>query len=121
MQELKKEMELLGRNRIDSSDQLFSYRKGLEDKISELTEKRQGLRYKSRRIKDETIKSTVKSEIAGISAELRILRREVKVCDRIIVRTAEMKERIRQVSEVQANEQKSKTKEVSNRQNYLKY
>jgi hypothetical protein len=121
MQELKKEMELLGRNRIDSSEQLFSYRKGSEDKISELTEKRQGLRYKSRRIKDETIKSTVKSEIAGISEELRILRREVKVCDRIIVRTAEMKERIRRAYEVQANEQKSKTKEVSNRQNYLQY
>ena len=121
MQELKKEMELLGRNRIDSSEQLFSYRKGSEDQIAELTEKRQGLRYKSRRIKDETIKSTVISEIAGISAELRILRREVKVCDRIIVRTAEMKERIREVSEVQANEQKSKTKEVSNRQKHLQY
>ncbi len=112
MQELKKEMELLGRNRIDSSEQLFSYRKGAEDKIAELTKKRQGFRYKLRRIKDETTISAVKSEIAGISAEMGILRREVKVCDRIIARTAEMKERIRLVSEVQANEQKSKIKEV---------
>ena len=112
MQELKNEMKLLGRNHIDSAEQLFSYRKVAAGKIAELTEKRQGLRYKTRRTKDKTALSAIKSEIAGISTELGTLRREVNLCDSITARTALMKERIRQASEIRANEQKNKTKEV---------
>ena len=112
MQELKNEMKLLGLNRIDSAEQLFSYRKVAADKIADLTEKRQGLRYKTRRTKDETALSAMKSEIAGISVELGTLRREVKLCDSITARTALMKERIRQAAAIRANEQKNKTKEV---------
>lgn len=111
MQALKNEMKLLGRNRIDSAEQLFSYKKDMANKITDLTEKRQGLRYKIRRAKDESVLSAIKSEISAISAELSTLRREVKLCESIKARTALMKECIKQASENRENEKTTKSKQ----------
>jgi len=99
MQELKNELKLLGRNHIDSAEQLFSYKEGVTARITELTDKRQSLRYKTRRMKDEPTLAALKSEIADLSAQLGTLRRDVKLCDSITARTADMKEKIKQAAE----------------------
>lgn len=111
MHDLSNEMKLLGRNRIDSADQLFSYKETTDARITELTEKRQGLRYKTRRTKDESTLAALKTEISGISAQLGTLRREVKLCDSITARTADMKAKIRQAAEIRAKEQEPNTKQ----------
>lgn len=110
MHQLSDEMKLLGRNHIDCAEQLSSYKEGVSGKITELTDKRQILRYKTRRVKDETALATLKSEIAGISAELSTLRREVRLCDSITTRTADMREKIRQAAELRAKENQIETK-----------
>lgn len=114
MNELKNEMKLLGRNHIDSAQQLFSYKESVTVQVAELTNKRKSLRYKVRSEKNETALATLKSEIAELSSQLGVLRREVKLCDSITARTADMKEKIRQYAEIRAKEQekiKFKTKE----------
>jgi hypothetical protein len=115
MHELSNEMKLLGRNRIDSAEQLSSYKEGLTAQIAKLTDTRQHLRYKARSVKDEPTLAGLKAEIADLSTQLGALRREVKLCDSIEARTAVMKEKIHMAAEIRAKEQqqtKSQTKEV---------
>ena len=114
MHQFSEEMKLLGRNRIDSAEQLSSFKAGLAGQITELTDKRQHLRYKARSEKNAPTLAGLKAEIADYSAKLSELRKEVKLCDRITARTAEMSAKIRAAAEMRENEQekqKSKGKE----------
>ena len=113
MRELSAEMKLLGANFIDSAEQLLSHKDKLTAQIAAITEARQKLRYKLRSAKEEPVIADLKSEIAACSAELIGLRREMKLCDKISARTADIKEKIR-IAAVRAKEQepiKSQAKE----------
>ena len=109
MDKLKNEMKLLGENRIDSTEQLFSYKENQTEHIQNLTEQRQSLRYKLRKTQDEKDITTIKAEISDLSAQLKGLRREVKLCDSIQTRTAEMREKIKLASEIRTKKQKQIT------------
>ena len=85
------EIKLLTRNRIDTSEQLFSYKEGLTAQIKPLAEQRKSLYNKLRRLKGEPQRAAVKSEIAVLSKKIRQLRKEVGLCDDIAVHTQEMK------------------------------
>lgn len=66
------EAELLGKNHIDTSEQLFSYKESVEKEIENLTDERKHLRNKMRH-KDisEVELSQIKKEISDISARLK--------------------------------------------------
>ena len=108
MHDLSNEMKLLGRNRIDTAEQLSSYRDSVTARIVELTDERRNLRNKTRSSKDEPTVTALKAEVADLSAQLGAMRREVKLCDSISARTAVMREKIRLVAEIRAKEQQSK-------------
>ena len=91
LDKLSAEIKLLCRNRIDTSEQLFSYKNGLTEEMTNLTEQRKRLRSKMRSIREEGELSSVKAEIAALSRRLGILRKEVRLCDDIANRTQEMK------------------------------
>jgi len=105
MTQLGEEMKLLGRHRIDTAEQLLSYKGGLTKQIAELTDQRQHLRYKARSVKNEPALVSLKAEIADCSVQLAELRKRVKLCDRIAARTAEMKEKILKAAEIRAMKQ----------------
>ena len=89
------ETRLLVRNRIDTSEQLFSYRDGMKNKISALTAERKRL-YKFQRT--AAVKATpekvaeIKEQISAFSKELAVLRKEVSLCDDIAERSGVIKE-----------------------------
>jgi hypothetical protein len=120
MHELSNEMKLLGRNHIDCAEQLSSYKEGLTVKIAELTDTRQHLRYKARSVKDDPTLVGLKAEIAGLSAELGTLRKEVKLCDSIEARTAVMREKIRMAAEIRGKEQEQIKSQTKEEQTYAK-
>ncbi|MDD4492898.1 MAG: relaxase/mobilization nuclease domain-containing protein [Eubacteriales bacterium] len=93
------ETRLLGRNHIDTAGQLSLYRGQTEEKITELTDKRQKLRNRLRRCTDEDEIKAVKSRVSDISSELIKLRREVKYCDNIAERSGILKEKLSQIYE----------------------
>lgn len=105
MHKLTAELKLLGRNRIDTAEQLSLYKDSVTEQIAELTDRRQKLRYKTRKAKDEPTVTALKGEVADLSKQLGALRREVKLCDSITARTAEMKQKIKTAAEIQAKEQ----------------
>ena len=100
------ETRLLGRNHIDTAGQLSIYRGQTEEKISELTDKRQKLRNRLRRCSDESEISRIKARVSEYSTELTQLRREVKYCDNIAERSGILKEKLSLIYEREKSERK---------------
>lgn len=96
------ETRLLIGHRIDTAEQLFSYRDKVSEKITVLTEKRKQL-YKTQRtaaVKSDPEKAAeIKDRIFALSKELATLRKEVSLCDDIAERSGVIKEKIKAVRE----------------------
>ena len=104
------ETKLLVGHRIDTDEQLFSYKEGVGQKIGALTARRKALYREQRTVavkSDPDRLAEVKADIAAISKELAGLRREVRLCDDIAVRSGVMREKIKAVRE----DEQSKGKE----------
>ena len=96
------ETRLLIGHRIDTAEQLFSYRDKVNGKIEALTSDRKQL-YKAQRtaaVKSDSEKTAeVKDRISALSKELATLRKEVSLCDDIAERSGVIKEKIKAVRE----------------------
>lgn len=108
--ELTDEARLLSRYHIDTAEQLSSHQSGVEAEVSDLAERRKQLYRKLRTqpvMKDEARQAEIKTEIASLTGRLKELRREVKLCEDIAVRSGVIKAKMQSVQE----EVKSKGKE----------
>lgn len=109
------ETRLLIGHRIDTAEQLFSYRDNVSGKITVLTKERQQL-YKLQRtaaVKSDPEKAAeIKAQIAALSKELATLRKEVVLCNSIAVRSGVIQEKIKAVREDEQPERKEKTDHV---------
>ncbi len=101
------EAELLGKNRIETSEQLFSYKESLQKELETLTDDRKHLRNKLRRNISEVESAQVKSEISQISQRLSKLRKEISLCDDIVAHSHIVESNVEQIV---ADEEKQKTK-----------
>ena len=104
------ETRLLARNRIDTAEQLFSYRSEIQQKTESLIADRKELYRLSRTVavkSDEEKIAEVKSQIAAVSKEITLLRKELSLCDGIAARSGVIKEKIKAVRE---DENKGKEK-----------
>ena len=105
------ETRLLVGHRIDTAEQLFSYRDKVSEKITVLTEKRKQL-YKTQRtaaVKSDPEKAAeVKAQIAALSKELAALRKEVVLCNNIAERSGVIKNKIKAVREDEHIKEKEK-------------
>lgn len=111
LEAISDETKLLVRHRIDTDEQLFSHKSSLENQIKTVTAKRSEL-YRRRRTvavkSDPDMLEAVKAEISALSRELTTLRREVKLCDDIAVRSGVMREKIKAVREDAKSQGKEK-------------
>lgn len=99
---ISEETKLLVRNHIDTAEQLFSYKEGLETKIESLTADRKALYRKQRTVSvksDDDALGRVKEQITVISKELSALRKEVRLCEDIAIRSGVITEKNRAVRE----------------------
>lgn len=91
------EAELLGKNHIDTTEQLFSYKESLQKELETLTDDRKHLRNKERRNISEVELVKVKSEISQISQRLKELRREISLCDDIAAHSHTLENNVEQI------------------------
>ena len=112
LDKITEETRLLAKYQIDTDEQLFSFKKSLENEIKSLTADRTHLRNKIRRKNmDDVMLSEAKDEISKISRKLKTLRKEVALCDDIAERSKVME---RNIEQIERDEEKSKNKEVRN-------
>ena len=110
---ITKEVRLLAEHRIDTAEQLSSYKSELESQIDTLTVDRKQLYRKQRTVAvktDEALQSQVKTQIHEISGKLKALREEVRLCDDIAHRSGVMQEKITAVHEDEKTTGKEKTR-----------
>ena len=90
VQNITRETRLLAAHGIDTADELAAHKDGLTQRIISLSSDRKQLRYKARGIRDEDKSAAVKSEIAALSNQISELRKEVRLCEDIEARSADM-------------------------------
>lgn len=101
------EARLLAANRIDTAQQLSSYQSGLESRIESVTFQRKLLYRKLRTVamkSDEAASAKISTAITALSKELCQLRREVKLCSDIAMRSGVLPERIQEARKTQGKE-----------------
>ena len=109
LEAITQEARLLAVHHIDTAEQLSSYKENLETRIDSLTVQRKHLYRKQRTVavkSDEAAFQQVKVEIDSLSKELSQLRREVKLCSDIQVRSGIMQEHIKTVREDEQSQRK---------------
>ena len=111
MDNLIAQMELLGREHIETTDQLAQYKSSTESKIDMLTEYRAELHNAKRRADrhgDSTNAAAISSQISDITSQLKALRKEVALCSKIEERSAQVKKNLEQIKQ-QESERKETT------------
>ena len=101
MDSFMKQSEVLGKYRIETIDQLKDTRTSLTEKINTYTDIRRDLRNSMRRAERSGNTSKVneiKAQIAGISAQLKTLRKEIDCLDKVEDRSIQVAENIRAIS-----------------------
>ena len=106
MEELTAQTRLLCSNHIESKEQLLDFQNGLNQEILTLSDSRKSLYHRLRRCKDDTRKIEYKEQIAGLSKKLSLLRREVKLCEGILSRSEDMKQKLLQVRQEETHHRK---------------
>ena len=99
LDKLTAQANLLGKNKIDTVEQLEEYRNGVENQIRELTTERKSLTNESRRVANNDRKDEFAQKISDISQKLKPLRRERKLCDDIIAYSILIKEKEEQLKQ----------------------
>lgn len=110
MEAISQETRLLCRNRIDTVEQLCSYKGTLETEMTALLQKRKELYSKSRNASGEE-KEAVRSELSDISKRLSVIRKEVRLCEGIEARNDTLKEKL---STIRADEQQQRKELMTN-------
>jgi hypothetical protein len=115
IQNISRETRLLVTHKIDTADQLSAHKDGLAAQMNELIDTRKQLRNRTRSIRDEDALVSVRAEIAALSDKIGELRREVRLCEDIDKRSAEMRDKFHKAAEngIDRNESKSKEKELT--------
>lgn len=110
MEQISREARLLCKHKIDTIEALENYKTSNEQQIKKLCTERKKLWNRTQRTPDEKAVSKIKADIAGLSAQIKTLRKEVKYCDGIAARSIPMREKIKVVKLEEKNNAKEKSK-----------
>lgn len=91
---ITEETRLLCSHHIREQGQLLSFQADSKGRMEALAEQRKGLYNRVRRCSDPEQKAVYQSQIAGLSKEIAIRRKEVKLCEGILARSAIMEEKL---------------------------
>ena len=105
LEAVDKQFRFLFRHKIDTAEELTSYRDNAKQRIATISEERKELKNELRRISvPEQRLEEIKSRIGEISTELKTLRQDVKLCDAIAVRSLEIAEKNAQLKQIEEKE-----------------
>jgi hypothetical protein len=99
MRDIAKEIRLIAERGINTDVELAAHKEGLTARVALLSEKRGKLKNKSRREDDPERLAAIKTETAGLSAEIAALRKEMSLCEDIETRLKETEEKLRRERE----------------------
>lgn len=99
MEQMSKEIKFICRNKIKSTDELFSYKKNLAEELNNQMKERCKLRRNREKCQDSEERQKICNEILVVSDKINYLKKEVKLCEDVRKRNITMKENIREIEE----------------------
>lgn len=99
MEQMSNEIKFICRNKIKSTDELFSYKKNLAEELNNQMKERCKLRRNREKCQDGEERQKICNEILVVSDKINYLKKEVKLCEDVRKRNITMKENIREIEE----------------------
>lgn len=99
MEQMSNEIKFICRNKIKSTDELFSYKKNLAEELNNQMKERCKLRRNRENCQDSEERQKICNEILVVSDKINYLKKEVKLCEDVRKRNITMKENIREIEE----------------------
>lgn len=99
MEQMSNEIKFICRNKIKSTDELFSYKKNLAEELNNQMKERCKLRRNREKCQDSEERQKICNEILVVSDKINYLKKEVKLCEDVKKRNITMKENIREIEE----------------------
>jgi hypothetical protein len=101
LDEISADEKLLGQEGINTAGQLSGFKDNLKTEIAVLANERKQIRYEIRAMSDGDTPKTTKDDprIKQINNRLKKLRKEVRQCERIAVRSGVLQKRIEQIEQ----------------------
>ena len=99
MEQMSNEIKFICRNKIKSTDELFSYKKNLAEELNNQMKERCKLRRNREKCQDSEERQKICNEILVVSDKINYLKKEVKLCEDVRKRNITMKENIRKIEE----------------------
>jgi len=118
MQDIAREIRFMAVHGIDTAEQLAAHKDDAGAQLAALADDRKRLRNQARTTKDETAIPVLKADIAALSTQITTLRQEVKLCENIERRSADMTDKLHRAKEPE-NNQNPKERNVKNHE-YIK-
>lgn len=112
LDQLIAQTRFLGRMGMETIDELTAYQESTAAEMAALTEQRQALRNRLRRLsrQGDTLEAdTVRAQIGGISQKLQALRRDMALCDDIAERSGQVRENLALLKQQQKIERKERS------------
>ena len=100
--------KLLASQKIETMTQLTAYQKNLQEQIDTLTAERTELRNLQKRERRAGRENSVSARIAELSAQLRELRKEGKLCSEIEARSTEVADNLTEIQQEKSEQRKEK-------------
>lgn len=108
---ISKETELLCHHRIDTAEQLFSLKEELNAQMEGLVNERDSLRARSRNIRDQGELASTKARISELTGRIGELRKELKLCDGIAVRSKVIEQKMETIRQDRLKEKEENSYE----------
>ena len=108
-------MRLLAKHHIDTAEQLAAFQSGVESRIQEAVSSRKALYRKLRTkpvMQDEEKQAEIKAEISALSGQLKELRREVRLCEDIAIRSQVIQDKMKAAREEEKSQGKEREQDV---------
>mgnify|MGYP004625064813 FL=1 len=99
MEQMSNEIKFICRNKIKSTDELFSYKKNLAEELNNQMKERCKLRRNRENCQDSEERQKICNDILVVSDKINYLKKEVKLCEDVRKRNITMKENIREIEE----------------------
>ena len=109
MNEISNEIRFLCRNKIKTTEELFSYKETVTNELKKQMKIRNTLRRKRQKEKTPEIRQAFCDEILEISNKINFLKQEVVICQKIEEQNQKIKINIK---ELQKNENEKENKKI---------
>lgn len=109
MEEISNEIKFLCRNKIKTTEELFSYKKSVTDELKNQMKSRSVLRRKRQKENSPEKKQGLCDEILELSNKIKYLKQEVVYCEKIEEQTQKIKANLK---EIQQNEQEKESEKI---------